>query len=354
MNSKEFDVFNIHKPHLCQSHNLKLQLVCSNPECEENGLICIDCLLKNHKNCKENIYKYDEYLTYIQSTMENVQSQKEKRFKDAQQILYSLGNLQPKLNELILQIQFEIETFLLQEKKNHENEIMKKLFQANSIEETDIIKDLIQNQDKYFLSEEEYLWESQGIKLVQSLTDILNDVDMEFIKKQQILDSQKYIKIKGIEDLKDLTCFIPKLRLELFQNNWEGIKSIFPKFVALNSLQITAIKSPLKANNLEEIISAIQYLPKLEKFKINLIGSTANEQTLKLILKIVSQKKLTEFGISFGYSQILSDDFIKQINQFKEQLKGIPKIYISNQLHEFTQQQQKLLQQCLSQIEFFE
>ncbi|CAD8046835.1 unnamed protein product [Paramecium sonneborni] len=353
MNSKEFDVFNLHKFHLCQIHNLKLQLVCSNPQCKENGLICIDCLLKNHKNCNQYIQKFDEYLSKLQIKIQDIKSKKDKKFQGAQTILQNLANLQKKVNELILKLQFQIETFLLQENQNHSNGIIKKLVFANLEAEKDIIKDFIQNQEKYTIYEEEYQWETQGIIIIESLTQILNVIDVESQEKQQILAQQKYLKVKSIEDLKKITCFIPKLRLELLQNNWEDIRNIFPKFVALNNLQITAIRSPLKAQDLEDIIGAIQYLPKLEKLKINLIASNANELTLKLILKIVSQKKLIEFGISFGYSQILSDDFIRQMNQFKEQLKGIQKIYISNQLHEFTEQQQNLLQSYLNQIEFF-
>ncbi|CAD8138382.1 unnamed protein product [Paramecium pentaurelia] len=354
MNSKRNDVFIINKPHLCQNHNQKLVLVCSDPQCQDHGLICIDCLLQNHKNCKSYIKKYDEFLWIMQNTMEKVQNWKEKRFKDAQSILLSLGNLQPKFNELIYSLQLEIETYLQQENLEQDVRIMKNLFQANFEEEKEFIKEFIQQQKIMFQHEKEYQWEVKGSQIVECLNQIVNDMyNQEFQEQQQTIDSQKYLKVKGIDDLKGITSYIPKLRLELQQSNWSGIGNIFPKFVALNSLQINAIKSPLKAQSLEEIINAIQYLPKLEKFKINLIGSHANEQTLQLILKIISNKNLTEFGISFGYSQILSDDFIRQINQFKEQLRGISRIYISNQLHEFTDQQQKLLKTYLNQIEFF-
>ncbi|CAD8136561.1 unnamed protein product [Paramecium octaurelia] len=354
MNSKNKDVFIINKPHLCQIHNQKLVLVCSDPQCQDNGLICIDCLLQNHKNCKAYIKKYDEFLWIMQNTIEKVQIQKEKRFKDAQSILLSLGNLQPKFNELILTLQLEIETYLQQENFEHDTKIMKNLFQADFEGEKELIKEFIQLQKLKSQHEKEYLWELKGSQIVECLHQIVNDIyNQEFKEQSKIMDSQKYLKVKGIDDLKGISTYIPKLRLELLQNNWGGIGSIFPKFVSLSSLQINAIKSPLKAQNLEEIINAIQYLPRLEKFKINLIGSNANEQTLQLILKIVSNKSLTEFGISFGYSQILSDDLIRQINQFKEQLRGISRIYISNQLHEFTEQQQKLLKTYLSQIEFF-
>ncbi|CAK72604.1 unnamed protein product (macronuclear) [Paramecium tetraurelia] len=354
MNSKKKDVFIINKPHLCQNHNQKLVLVCADPLCQDHGLICIDCLLQNHQNCKAYIKKYDEFLWIMQNTIEKIQIQKEKRYKDAQSILLSLGNLQPKFNELILALQLEIETYLQQENLEHDTKRMKNLFQADFEGEKELIKEFILQQHLKSQHEKEYLWELKGSQIVECLHSIVNDMlNQDFQEQQKIIDSQKYLKVKGIDDLKGINSYVPKLRLELQQNNWGGIGNIFPKFMALNSLQINAIKSPLKAQNLEEIINAIQYLPRLEKFKINLIGSNANEQTLQLIFKIVSNKSLTEFGISFGYSQILSDDFIRQINQFKEQLRGISRIYISNQLHEFTEQQQKLLKTYLSQIEFF-
>ncbi|CAD8046722.1 unnamed protein product [Paramecium primaurelia] len=354
MNSKKNDVFSITKPQICQNHNQKLQLVCSDPECQQHGLICIDCLLQNHQDCKAYIKKYDEFLQIFYNEIQKFQQRKEKRLQDAQTILLSLGKLQQKFNEIMLILQLDIETFLQQQNLEDDDQIMmKNLFQANFEGENELIKDFIQNQDKYTFQDQEYSWESKGRQLVEDLSQILQDLqNLEFVEQKQPIISYKYQKVKGIEDLKGINCNIQKLRLVLQENNWEGIRNIFPKFVGLNSLQITAIKSPLKAQILEEIIIAIQYLPRLEKVKINLIGSNANEQTLRLILKIICNKNLTEFGISFGYSQILSDEFIRQINQFKELLKGISKIYISNQLHEFTEKQQKLLKTYISQIEF--
>ncbi|CAD8140411.1 unnamed protein product [Paramecium octaurelia] len=351
MNSKKNDVFSLTRPQMCQDHNKKLQLVCSDPECKEHGLICIDCLLNNHQDCKAYIKKYDEFLQSLYKEIERVQCMKE---KDAQSILLSLGKLQQKFNDIILTLQLNIETFLQEFNQEDDNQIMiKKLFQANFESENESIKYLIQNLGKLSYKEQECPWESQGIQIVESLSKILQGMkNLEFLEQKQPIVSSKYQKVKGIEDLKGINYSIPKLRIILQENNWVGVRNIFPKFVALNNLQITAVKSPLKAQILEEIISAMQYLPRLEKVKINLIGSNANDQTLRLILKIITSKNLTEFGISFGYSQILSDEFIRQINQFKEQLKGISKIYISNQLHEFTEKQQKMLKTYISQIEF--
>ncbi|CAK92525.1 unnamed protein product (macronuclear) [Paramecium tetraurelia] len=354
MNSKKNDVFSLTRPQLCQYHNKKLQLVCSDPGCEDHGLICIDCLVQNHQDCKGYIKKYDEFLQSLYKEIERVQCIKEKRFQDAQSILLSLGKLQQKFNDIILTLQLNIETFLQEFNQEDDNQIMiKKLFQPNFEGENESIKNIIQNLGKLSFKEQEFPWVSQGIQIVEDLSKILQGMkNLEFVEQKQPIVSSKYQKVKGIDDLKGITNNIPKLRIVLQENNWAGIRNTFPKFVALNNLQITAVKSPLKAQVLEEIISAMQYLPRLEKVKINLIGSNANDSTLRLILKIITSKSLSEFGISFGYSQILSDEFIRQINQFKEQLKGIQKIYISNQLHEFTEKQQKLLKSYISQIEF--
>ncbi len=78
------------------------------------------------------------------------------------------------------------------------------------------------------------------------------------------------------------------------------------------------------------IIQSLQYLPNLEKLNINLVGSKANDQTLKTILNVVFKKKLKEFGILFAYSEIMTPNFMDLILSNVDSLKGVKKLFFSN------------------------